>query len=267
MIDNLIAWVTQLAWLSLCIVVPGLILYVANEAWYATVGRYSKRIELATGIVGTPVHELSHAIMVKMFGMTVVEMALYQPDPQSKSLGYVSYSYRSRSLWHGIGRFFVGIAPLIGGGLVVYGMLWASDLPVLHNYIHFIDAGFFSAFGSWIEDLMRAVSRPVEIAAIALCTMVSTHATPSKADMSGSLSGLISLVVVYVGFRFLTSLFPVLSEQHIYPIINLNTGAVSLAVLIIQMATFGALASLFLSALTLGIGKMRTAFRQKRLFC
>ena len=74
MIDNLITWFTQLAWLSLSILVAGLILYVANEAWYATVGRYSKRIELATGIVGTPVHELSHAIMVKLFGMTVVEI-------------------------------------------------------------------------------------------------------------------------------------------------------------------------------------------------
>lgn len=266
MIDNLIAWVTQLAWLSLSIVIPGLILYGANEAWYATVGRYSKKIELATGIVGTPVHELSHAIMVKLFGMTVVEMALYKPDPQSKSLGYVSYSYRSRSLWHGIGRFFVGIAPLIGGGLAVYGMLWASGLPILHDYLHSIDAGILSAFSSWIQDLIWSVNRPVEIATIALCIMISTHATPSKADMSGSASGLISLVVVYVGFRFLTSLFPVFADRHIYPFINLDAGAISLAILIIQMATFGAVASLFLSVVTLGIAKIRTVFHRNQQF-
>jgi len=204
--------------------------------------------------------------MVKLFGMTVVEMALYKPDPQSKSLGYVSYSYRSRSLWHGIGRFFVGIAPMIGGGLAVYGMLWASGLPVLHDYLHFIGAGMLSAFSSWIQDLIWAVNRPWEIVVIGLCIMVSTHSTPSKADMSGSASGLLSVVAVYIGFQFLTSLFPVFADRHIYPLIDLDAGAMSLAVLIIQMATFGALASLFLALLALGITKIRTIFARKQQF-
>ncbi|MBU2952211.1 hypothetical protein [Marinobacter sp. F3R08] len=266
MIEHLITWVTQLAWLSLFIVIPGFILYVANEAWYWTVGRYSQRIELATGIVGTPVHEISHAIMVKLFGMTVVEMALYKPDPQSKSLGYVSYSYRSGSLRHGIGRFFVGIAPLIGGGLAVYALLLSSGLPVLNDYVQFIDGGVFSAFSAWIDHLLHAVNRPTDVLVILLCIMISTHATPSKADMAGSASGLISVALVYIAYRFLTSLFPVISSQYIYPYVNLDAGALSLAALVIQMATFGALASIFLSMTALGLAKIRSVVARKNVF-
>ena len=155
---------------------------------------------------------------------------------------------------------------MIGGGLAVYGMLWASGLPVLHDYLHFIGAGMLSAFSSWIQDLIWAVNRPWEIVVIGLCIMVSTHATPSKADMSGSASGLLSVVAVYIGFQFLTSLFPVFADRHIYPFINLDAGAMSLAVLIIQMATFGALASLFLAFLALGITKIRTIFPRKQQF-
>jgi len=258
MLNNIIIWVTQLAWLSLFILVPGFILYLANEAWYSAIGRHSRKIELTTGIVGTPIHELSHAVMVKLFGMRIVEMALYKPDPQSNSLGYVNYSYQTGSLKHGIGRFFVGIAPLIGGGLAVYGLLWVTGLPVLHDYMYFIDAGALQAFTAWAKDLVMAIDRPAELIAVLLGIMISTHATPSKSDMAGSLSGVISVLLFYLAFRFLTALFPGIAAQYVYPYFNLESGALSLAALIIQMATLGALASALFALLAIGLGRLRS---------
>ncbi len=79
---------------------------------------------LWTGWLGTPIHELSHVLMCKLFRHRVDEVVLFEPDRESGRLGYVRHSYKSGNWFEEIGNVFIGIAPLIGGSLALAGLLW-----------------------------------------------------------------------------------------------------------------------------------------------
>lgn len=70
---------------------------------------------LITGWIGAPIHEYSHAIMAKLFGMEVREIVPFRPEPKTGRLGYVSIQHDPQSTWHALGQFFVCYAPLAGG--------------------------------------------------------------------------------------------------------------------------------------------------------
>lgn len=72
------------------------------------------------GGFGTMIHEIGHAIMCIIFGHQIVEMELFNLDPENGALGYVRHSYNQDSIWANIGNFFIGIGPIILGSLVVY---------------------------------------------------------------------------------------------------------------------------------------------------
>ena len=77
-----------------------------------------------TGWLGTPIHELSHAAMCWLFRHRVDEIALFEPDRQSGRLGYVRHSFRRGNWFEEVGNLFIGIAPLVGGSLVLSLLLW-----------------------------------------------------------------------------------------------------------------------------------------------
>ncbi|SCH45287.1 MULTISPECIES: hypothetical protein [unclassified Romboutsia] len=74
-----------------------------------------------TGIIGVPVHEVSHYIIAKLFNHKVSDIKLYRPIESKNDgvLGYVSHSYSRSSLYQKIGNFFIGIGPIIMGPLVI----------------------------------------------------------------------------------------------------------------------------------------------------
>ena len=81
-------------------------------------------VELVTGLIGTPVHELSHAFFCVLFGHRIKRICLWTPHPENGNIGYVTHTYKRRNLWHQIGNFFIGIAPIIGGGAVLLLLLY-----------------------------------------------------------------------------------------------------------------------------------------------
>lgn len=82
--------------------------------------RFGWKSVLWTGWIGTPIHELSHAAMCLLFRHKIKKLVLFEPDPYTGRLGYVMYHpTKKNSLYQNIGFFFIGIAPLIGGSLVL----------------------------------------------------------------------------------------------------------------------------------------------------
>ncbi len=73
-----------------------------------------------TGWLGTAVHELSHAGAALLFGHRVQAIRLFDPSAPDGVLGYVKASSNPRNPIHAVGSFFVGVAPLIGGSLVLF---------------------------------------------------------------------------------------------------------------------------------------------------
>ena len=76
---------------------------------------------LVTSWIGTPIHEFSHFLFAVLSFHKVVDLKLFQPDPKTGSMGYVSHSYKVDNFYQAvIGNTFIAIAPFFGGAAVIY---------------------------------------------------------------------------------------------------------------------------------------------------
>ncbi len=158
--------------------------------------RFGWNSVLITGWLGTPVHELSHAIACFTFRHKIDEMALFKPDVQSGRLGYVRHSYQKGNRIQELGNLFIGIAPLLGGTLVlavllllfypefagtmIRGEMIAENTPW---YQQFVTLGqetlwYFSSFEN-----LRTVRFWIFLYLV-LC--VASHMAPSRSDYQGA---------------------------------------------------------------------------------
>ena len=189
------------------IVIFGLIIALCRRGFCRLIGYNGPRILLATGIVGTPIHELSHALFCLIFGHKIVEMKLYQPGSDDGTLGYVSHTFNPRNIYHQIGNFFIGVGPILGGSGVLLLLMWGLTpelfggvLETLGGLEPFAD---FSSVGEYMGALWEVV---VQIFAgenladwrwwifIVLAFMIASHMELSTADIKGSVKGLLILL-------------------------------------------------------------------------
>ena len=195
--------------------------------------------QLPFAIIGTPIHELSHMIMVWLTGHKVEKYSLFQPDPHSKTLGYVVHSYIKNHPLHVIGNFFIGIAPLLTGLFLI--MLLTKYLHPEGEHILKINLAYSSQFeSSWGIDtvpgfLKSIFSNQFEVVKITfalpmtsnfliwlyITSSVSLYMLPSKVDMHNSLIGaglLLAIIVTWVtlgsSVAEVITLPPVLVEWH-----------------------------------------------------
>ena len=116
------------------IILFGFILYVLSSLtrriFAKTLG--SKMEVYLTGWIGTPIHELSHALFCLIFRHKINDIKLF--NTKSDTIGYVLHSYDSRSWYQQIGNFFIGVGPIIIGTLIVY-LLFILLAPELKSNI------------------------------------------------------------------------------------------------------------------------------------
>lgn len=101
------------------IMLYGGLISLCNRFFYDACGDTAFGIVRLTGYVGTPIHELSHALMCVLFGHTVKKIRMFGDAKRSKTLGYVEHTYYRRNLYHQIGNFFIGVSPVLAGGAVI----------------------------------------------------------------------------------------------------------------------------------------------------
>ena len=109
----------QLAFTVGFIMLYGGLISLCNRCFYDACGDTAFGIVRVTGYIGTPVHELSHALMCVLFGHTVKKISMFGDSRRSRTLGYVEHTYYRGNLYHQIGNFFIGISPVLAGGLVI----------------------------------------------------------------------------------------------------------------------------------------------------
>lgn len=171
---------------------------------------------VATGLVGTPIHELGHFLLAKLFGFHVTDVALFRPIAGKADgvLGYVSYTYDQGSLWQQLGCFFVGIAPMVLGVLAILLILRLLTPEAFHGATLRMDRGIgtgarlrgaFTGFWSGVGKL-----RGWGIARGSLCLYlvfsISTHMTLSMADLRGAATGLAVVLAACLLFGAVTEL-------------------------------------------------------------
>ena len=195
----------QLLYLMGSIFVIGLIINFLSGRFYKT-AHYHPLAIYGTGLIGTPIHELSHALMCLVFGHTIQDIVLFQVDSDSGTLGYVSHSYRKNNVWHLIGNYFIGVAPIACGAVF---LLLGIKLLLPETYVSVsaeLDAfsiyigggaswGWISRMGELIVGILSVLFSEALTSYkwwifIVLAMCVALHMNLSGADIKGALPAL-----------------------------------------------------------------------------
>ena len=219
----------------------GLLLALGRRVFCRISGSVGPKILLATGIIGTPVHELSHALMCLIFGHKITEIKLYQnpykTGDASGAMGYVNHSYNPKNLYHQIGNFFIGIAPILVGSGVLLLLMWLlipsvfadvfSELEMLglitfdlfdgamYADLFSVFGGVFLAtfgFGNW--------SNPLWWVYMILALTIATHMEVSTPDIKSGVKGFLFLAGVLLAVDVVLFFVSV-------PTLNAVTGALA----------------------------------------
>ncbi len=142
---------------------------------------------------GVVVHELSHAFFCVLFGHTITDMQLFEPE-EDGTLGYVSHEYNPRNLYHQLGNFFIGTGPIWGGTLLLWLLSFlllpapvkSGDQTLWQQFAAyltiFFTANFWCSWQGWLW--------------IYLAFTITQHITLSGADLEGALTGFCFLPVL-----------------------------------------------------------------------
>jgi hypothetical protein len=211
--------VSQLAWLLGLLFFFGFILYLlarfTRNTYMKSAGR---RLDvIATGWIGTPIHELGHMFFCLIFGHRVDEFRLYKLNNGDGTLGYVNHSYDPANIYHRIGNFFIGVGPIIFGAMVLYALLYFLVpnrqvlLEGIHSHSQFIIAGirgeYSKAPGAFLDTIRFTTANLFTSASLSdyrfwiflyLAMCISSHMELSPPDIKGAWKGLISLVLFFL---------------------------------------------------------------------
>jgi len=237
--------------------VLGLMERKANSYFFAAFGY--KGI-LATAWIGTPVHEMGHALMCLIFGHKIMDMRLLMIDRADGTLGYVTHSYNRRSVYQSVGNFFIGIAPIISGlgalFLCLYYLL-PNSFKVFEVYLQEsvmtkpFDLTFVKGFASASLILIQSIFtlsnlfNPQFWIFLLIAIGVSSHMALSGADIKGATQGLVSLYVVLFILTMMGNFMRVNAYSYISQVARYNA----------FILAFSALALIF-SLFTLGLSFM-----------
>ena len=184
------------AWLSLC-----------RRLFCRLLGGAGARILLCTGVLGTPVHELSHAAMCLLFGHQITGMRLFRPSAEGP-LGYVYHRYNPRNPYQSVGNFFIGIAPILGGSGVLLLLLYLLLPDVCGEVMHAMVTGpsgaenllgdYMGRIGGVVLALFsaQAVRQWLWWMFLTFSVMIAGHMEISPADIRTGLRGLLYLLLL-----------------------------------------------------------------------
>lgn len=206
---------------------------------------------LIFGIIGVPIHELSHLLMCIIFRHTVTEVSLFRPTKgrYDNILGYVKHKYNKNSIYQTAGCFFIGIAPMIiGSSIIVYmiNLIFPSminDLISFNSFqtlqMNFIINTIFANTKLIYTTLFQA-SNFTNIyfwISIYIIVSITLHMTISKADFDNALSGFALLEIVFFIFALLSNILDLNTDVVFHNIEHISS--ILLGVLFIATIMFG----------------------------
>ena len=167
-----------------------------------------------SGVIGVPIHEISHLMFHLIFRHRITGLSLYRPFKGKKdgTLGYVNYNYNPMSLYQNIGLFFAGIAPMIGGTLVII-LLMKLLLPNTFNSFQFDITNFtfsnlFEVLGANLKNLVSMQDGVFFfIVFFLVACMIAINMDISSADLKNSLHGLIFVEISGLVLSVISCLF------------------------------------------------------------
>lgn len=179
------------------IVIPTAIIWVWNRV-LISMNSFVWDAYRYTGIVGTPIHELSHAVACVLFGMKILDVSLYSPNPLTGTLGYVRFSYRPHSGIHALGRVVQGMAPMITSAVLLILVFSLGDemgrpgsMPLhvwVWDSVRVTASSAGEVFFSGWEGALLVVGM----------SLLALHLIPSVSDIQVSLGGLFLVLAIVI---------------------------------------------------------------------
>ncbi len=190
-----------------------------------------------TAWIGTPIHELGHAIMCILFGHKVRKIKLLQWKSEDGILGFVAHEYNPRSLYQRVGNFFIGTAPIITGtiSLVIAMYFLLPDTFLLYkgylsaqtstninflDVIQIIDRSILALFKNLFT--IKNFIDPFFYLFLYLSLSISSRMALSRADMKGAFDGFIVLFGLIIFINMIAGLINVNSMLTIVVILKYN---------------------------------------------
>ncbi len=178
----------------------GFIISKINGFFYASFDHVYAVVYL-TGFIGTPIHELSHALMCLLFRHKIVAVKLFQIDKETGVLGYVKHTYNEKKLYQQVGNYFIGVAPIMCGSallFVCFALLMPDSFRLMRDSVKVLSACAVTnvsteslrisgeAFAQILTSLFVGIDswQWWVFTAVALC--VSIHMNLSKADIANT---------------------------------------------------------------------------------
>jgi hypothetical protein len=123
--DFLLATLGQMASLFLGIFIFGLLIqFISQMSFKSLANTFGPGGTYVVAWLGTPVHELGHALFCLIFNHKIAEMKIFSTDKDSGTLGYVYHKWNPKNPYHVIGNFFIGIGPMVLGCGVLFGLFY-----------------------------------------------------------------------------------------------------------------------------------------------
>ncbi len=216
--DQYLIYIGQLLALTLGVmVVCGLVAWFARKVFMYFVGDSATLVLYASSVVGTPVHELGHALMCIPFAHRITDMKLLlPPSRRSRTLGYVEHSYNRKNPWAVFGDLFISFGPIFSGiGVMIlvlslcFPTQWNAYLDssrmIVENGadVQQITASIFSLLFSLFEGL-NSKDAARSIVGLIIILSVSQHITLSLADLKGCFKALLMYAAILAIFAGIT---------------------------------------------------------------
>ncbi|TET16681.1 MAG: hypothetical protein E3J78_08505 [Candidatus Cloacimonadota bacterium] len=208
---------------------------------------------LPLAIIGTPIHELSHAIVALLTGHRIQELVLFRPNFLTGELGHVKHSWNEKNPFHRyISNPLIAIAPFFGGSIILF-LLTKLLMPQLikSNTLPLFSSGIITnvaQFKMYVTGLLIRTGTMLNVffswrnflnfrfyLFVPLAFGISLHLSPSRQDFAhfwSSIFGVLFFLFIlnlvfpqFVGFLeinlvpFLLNLHPLLSLSAFFCLI------------------------------------------------
>lgn len=262
LLNVLILSVTEIVYLLGILIAVGFLLgwiKAVSDKWaYQALGKPGIML---TACIGTPIHELGHALMCLIFGHKINSIKLFDISPENSTLGYVNHSFNKNNLYQVSGNFFISLGPIFSGTTAILFfmyMLEPTTFKALQKYVVSapVDSNNIVNFIEWSSHSMMIVYTGIVnignlnspsfwlFILLAICT--SSHIALSTEDIKNAISGLVVTLALVVLFNMGATLCGIETLKYVlivakYNIYLLSVLSVSVAFSLVTALLMGIL--------------------------
>ena len=264
--DLVVATFSQMASLFGGIVLFGLLINFVSQLTFKSLEKsFGRRGVYFVAWLGTPIHELGHALFCLIFTHKITEIQFFKPDPVTGTLGYVNHQWNRSNPWQVLGNFFIGIGPVILGCVALFAAFYflipdssnawdCISIMVNEGEQDYSIGTLLTIIGSSALAMVKLVFTISNLISwkfwlfgyISIC--IASNIRLSLSDIKGALSGLGCVILPFLAINFLGLISGFGGEKFI-PLMASSLGVVySILILALVMALLGFVLTYFISA-------------------